>query len=145
MHKRKAGKLQTGSTFPKQYWLAVNGKPKTKLRPSYANEHEQNHYKWDDGIFTSVYYKVVNKHTKYITLWVKTMIVMQTCYKAQTTLINVKTQRCMCEYNIDRHQQMPTKVKQYLRIYIITNTIILWSPWFWRTNFKTNPSKTSIW
>jgi len=27
MHKKKAGKLQTGSTFPKQYWLAVNGKP----------------------------------------------------------------------------------------------------------------------
>jgi len=24
----KAGKLQTGITFPKQYWLAVNGKPK---------------------------------------------------------------------------------------------------------------------
>ena len=30
MHKKKAGKLQTGSTFPKQYWLAVNGKPKTE-------------------------------------------------------------------------------------------------------------------
>jgi len=29
MHKKKAGKLQTGSTFPKQYWLAVNGKPIT--------------------------------------------------------------------------------------------------------------------
>ena len=29
MHKKKAGKLQTGITFPKQYWLAVNGKPKT--------------------------------------------------------------------------------------------------------------------
>jgi len=28
MHKKKAGKLQTGNTFPKQYWLAVNGKPK---------------------------------------------------------------------------------------------------------------------
>jgi len=28
MRKKKAGKLQTGSTFPKQYWLAVNGKPK---------------------------------------------------------------------------------------------------------------------
>jgi len=28
MHKKKAGKLQTGITFPKQYWLAVNGKPK---------------------------------------------------------------------------------------------------------------------
>jgi len=28
MHKKKTGKLQTGSTFPKQYWLAVNGKPK---------------------------------------------------------------------------------------------------------------------
>jgi len=27
MHKKKAGKLQTGNTFPKQYWLAVNGKP----------------------------------------------------------------------------------------------------------------------
>jgi len=30
MHKKKAGKLQTGSTgstIPKQYWLAVNGKP----------------------------------------------------------------------------------------------------------------------
>jgi len=23
----KAGKLQTGITIPKQYWLAVNGKP----------------------------------------------------------------------------------------------------------------------
>ena len=29
MHKSKAGKLQSGSTFPKQYWPAVNGKPKT--------------------------------------------------------------------------------------------------------------------
>jgi len=29
MHKKKAGKFQTGSTIPKQYWLAVNGKPKT--------------------------------------------------------------------------------------------------------------------
>jgi len=29
MHKKKAGKLQTGNTFPKQYWLAVNGKPKS--------------------------------------------------------------------------------------------------------------------
>jgi len=28
MHTKKAGKLQTGHTFPKQYWLAVNGKPK---------------------------------------------------------------------------------------------------------------------
>jgi len=28
MHQKKAGKLQTGITFPKQYWLAVNGKPK---------------------------------------------------------------------------------------------------------------------
>jgi len=27
MHKSKAGKLQSGSTFPKQYWLAVHGKP----------------------------------------------------------------------------------------------------------------------
>jgi len=31
MHKKKAGKLQTGNTFPKQYWLAVNGKPKITL------------------------------------------------------------------------------------------------------------------
>ena len=31
MHKKKAGKLQNGSTFPKQYWLAVNGKPKIHL------------------------------------------------------------------------------------------------------------------
>jgi len=31
MHKKKAGKLQTGSTFPKQYWLAVNGKQKTAI------------------------------------------------------------------------------------------------------------------
>jgi len=31
MHKKKAGKLQTGSTIPKQYWLAVNGKPKNKV------------------------------------------------------------------------------------------------------------------
>jgi len=23
-----AGKFKTGNTFPKQYWLAVNGKPK---------------------------------------------------------------------------------------------------------------------
>jgi len=29
MHKKKAGNIQTGNTFPKQYWLAVNGKPKT--------------------------------------------------------------------------------------------------------------------
>jgi len=35
MHKKKAGKLQTGSTFPKQYWLAVNGKPK-RVKPSNA-------------------------------------------------------------------------------------------------------------
>jgi len=31
MHKKKAGKLQTGITFPKQYWLAVNGKPKNAV------------------------------------------------------------------------------------------------------------------
>jgi len=31
MHKKKAGKLQTGNTFPKQYWLAVNGKPKNSV------------------------------------------------------------------------------------------------------------------
>jgi len=31
MYKKKAGKLQTGITFPKQYWLAVNGKPKIPL------------------------------------------------------------------------------------------------------------------
>jgi len=31
MHKKKAGKLQTGITFPKQYWLAVNGKPKSNV------------------------------------------------------------------------------------------------------------------
>jgi len=31
MHKKKAGQLQTGITFPKQYWLAVNGKPKIAL------------------------------------------------------------------------------------------------------------------
>jgi len=31
MQKKKAGKLQTGITFPKQDWLAVNGKPKTYL------------------------------------------------------------------------------------------------------------------
>jgi len=35
MHKKKAGKLQTGSTFPKQYWLAVNGKPKIHLKVAY--------------------------------------------------------------------------------------------------------------
>jgi len=33
MHKKKAGKLQTGSTIPKQYWLAVNGKPTIQLPP----------------------------------------------------------------------------------------------------------------
>jgi len=27
----KAGKLQTGNTIPKQYWLAVNGKPKKEI------------------------------------------------------------------------------------------------------------------
>jgi len=32
MHKKKAGKLQTGSTIPKQYWLAVNGKPIKKRK-----------------------------------------------------------------------------------------------------------------
>jgi len=31
MHKKKAGKLQTGNTFPKQYWLAVNGKPTNNI------------------------------------------------------------------------------------------------------------------
>jgi len=31
MYKKKAGKLQTGNTFPKQYWLAVNGKPTIDL------------------------------------------------------------------------------------------------------------------
>jgi len=31
MHKKKAGKLQTGNTFSKQYWLAVNGKPKRNV------------------------------------------------------------------------------------------------------------------
>jgi len=30
MHKKNAGKLQTGSIIPKQYWLAVNGKPKNE-------------------------------------------------------------------------------------------------------------------
>jgi len=35
MHKKKAGKLQTGSTFPKQYWLAVNGKPKRVMLMRY--------------------------------------------------------------------------------------------------------------
>jgi len=30
--KKKAGKLQTGITFPKQYWLAVNGKPKSTFK-----------------------------------------------------------------------------------------------------------------
>jgi len=35
MHKKKAGKLQTGITFPKQYWLAVNGKP-IKIRILYC-------------------------------------------------------------------------------------------------------------
>jgi len=30
MHKIEAGKFLTGSTFPKQYWFAVNGKPKRK-------------------------------------------------------------------------------------------------------------------
>ena len=34
MHEKKAGKLQTGSTIPKQYWLAVNGKPKMGKVPS---------------------------------------------------------------------------------------------------------------
>jgi len=46
MHKKKAGKLQTGNTFPKQYWLAVNGKPKTSHN-SAANYREavrQNHF-----------------------------------------------------------------------------------------------------
>jgi len=28
MHKVESRKLPTGNTFPKQYWLAVNGKPK---------------------------------------------------------------------------------------------------------------------
>jgi len=28
MHKIETVKFQTGNTFPKQYWLAVNGKPK---------------------------------------------------------------------------------------------------------------------
>jgi len=37
MHKKKAGKLQTGSTFPKQYWLAVHGKPK-KPQQRYGDE-----------------------------------------------------------------------------------------------------------
>jgi len=31
MHKKKAGKLQTGSTIPKQYWLAVQKKVTTRL------------------------------------------------------------------------------------------------------------------
>jgi len=33
MHKKKAGKLQTGITISKQYWLAVNGKPKSGSNP----------------------------------------------------------------------------------------------------------------
>ena len=41
MHKKKAGKLQTGSTFPKQYWLAVNGKPKKSLAPNHAVHYMQ--------------------------------------------------------------------------------------------------------
>jgi len=30
MHKIGSREFQTGNTFPKPYWLAVNGKPKTK-------------------------------------------------------------------------------------------------------------------
>jgi len=42
MHKKKAGKLQTGSTFPKQYWLAVNGKPKSSfLDAIFINQYKQ--------------------------------------------------------------------------------------------------------
>jgi len=44
MHKKKAGKLQTGSIIPKQYWLAVNGKPKTVLFP-----HQLFYYNLKDG------------------------------------------------------------------------------------------------
>jgi len=41
MHKIEAGKFQTGNTFPKQYWLAVNGKPKTNSSnlPTYNMEN----------------------------------------------------------------------------------------------------------
>jgi len=42
MHKKKAGKLQTGSTIPKQYWLAVHGKPKKAQALRYTLE--QKHY-----------------------------------------------------------------------------------------------------
>jgi len=28
MHKIESREIATGNTFPKQYWLAVNGKPK---------------------------------------------------------------------------------------------------------------------
>jgi len=41
MHKKKAGKLQTGSTFPKQYWLAVNGKPKRDYKQYKIRQRKQ--------------------------------------------------------------------------------------------------------
>ena len=43
MHKKKAGKLQTGSTFPKQYWLAVNGKPKIEELVAIRDKLEARH------------------------------------------------------------------------------------------------------
>jgi len=41
MHKKKTGKLQTGNTFPKQYWLAVNGKPKKKSPHEALHAHDK--------------------------------------------------------------------------------------------------------
>jgi len=49
MHKKKAGKLQTGITFPKQYWLAVNGKPKTRRLAG----HNRKSLQYKENIFNS--------------------------------------------------------------------------------------------
>jgi len=37
MHKIESREFQTGNTFPKQYWLAVNGKPIKLYRFRFSN------------------------------------------------------------------------------------------------------------
>ena len=76
MHKKKAGKLQTGSTIPKQYWLAVNGKPKTHKRYRSKDQYitHVNDFSKRGVLFTlnnfsywSLYFAVFSTSTKIIT------------------------------------------------------------------------------
>jgi len=59
MYNKKAGKLQTGITFPKQYWLAVNGKPKIIYDIQFKSNRIQNTF---CGYIPSKSPKNIDKH-----------------------------------------------------------------------------------